>query len=124
MNDLADLGIQRASELLRSRQISSVELVKATLKRIEQTEPQVHAYTERLDEQALQVARRADAEPWRGPLHGIPFAVKDTICTAGVATEANSGQLAGYVPTFDASVVRSLRNAGAVLALRARRTDY
>jgi aspartyl-tRNA(Asn)/glutamyl-tRNA(Gln) amidotransferase subunit A len=115
MNDLADLGIQRASELLRSRQISSVELVKATLKRIEQTEPQVHAYTERLDEQALQVARRADAEPWRGPLHGIPFAVKDTICTAGIATEANSGQLAGHVPTFDASVVRSLRKAGAVL---------
>jgi aspartyl-tRNA(Asn)/glutamyl-tRNA(Gln) amidotransferase subunit A len=115
VSSLADLGIQRASSLLERGEISSRELVAATLERIEQTEAKLHAYAMRISEEAMACARRADSEPRRGPLHGIPFAVKDTLNTAGTPTVANSRLLASHVPTFDATVVRRLREAGAIL---------
>src|SRR5690349_3455157 len=115
MKGLADLSIEQASSLLASGEISSSELVAAVVERIDATEPTLHTYVTRLDEQARADARRRDVEPRRGPLHGIPFAVKDTINALGTPTTANSRLLAGHASTFDATVVRRLRAAGAVL---------
>ena len=115
MTDLGALTIREAGRLLAEGSLGAVELVQATLERIEETEPLVHAYVRVTAERALEAARRADAEPQRGPLHGIPFGVKDVLATEGVPTEAGSRLLAGFVPDQDATAVRRLREAGAVL---------
>jgi aspartyl-tRNA(Asn)/glutamyl-tRNA(Gln) amidotransferase subunit A len=117
--DLPYLSIGEAAPLLRSRRLSPVELVQAVLARIERVEPRVHAFITVTREEALQAARAAEREiaagRYRGPLHGIPFGVKDTHYTAGIRTTANTPVLADFVPTFDATVVSRLRQAGAVL---------
>jgi Asp-tRNA(Asn)/Glu-tRNA(Gln) amidotransferase A subunit family amidase len=113
--DVAGLTIRGARELLRAREVSAVDLVEATLERIEATEPLVHAYACVDAEGALETARRADAAPEPGPLRGIPVAVKDVLDTAGTPTEAGARLLAGRVPDVDATAVRRLREAGAIL---------
>lgn len=119
MTDLDELTVGGACELIGQGSLSSVELVEATLRRIEETEPLVHAYARVTGERALEAARRADAElaagRRRGPLHGVPFAVKDVFCTHDAPTEAGSRILAGHIPPHDATAVRRLREAGAVL---------
>jgi Asp-tRNA(Asn)/Glu-tRNA(Gln) amidotransferase A subunit family amidase len=115
VTDLAGLTIREAARLIESRALGSAELLEATLARIEETEPFVHAYARVTAELARGEARRADGVESRGPLHGIPFGVKDVLATAGVATEAGSRLLAGHVPGADAEAVRRLREAGAIL---------
>ncbi|MEA5453509.1 amidase [Sinomonas sp. JGH33] len=115
MTDPADLTLSEASALVAARELSSAELVQATLRRLDATEPSVHAYAHRFDEAALAAARAADSAPRRGPLHGLPFAVKDTLFTRGTPTEAGSRSLAGSIGTFDATAVDRLRAAGAIL---------
>lgn len=119
MNELTELAITEASELLARRSISAVDLAQATLRRIEETEPVVHAYATVLAEGALNAARQADAEiaegRRRGPLHGIPVAVKDNMYTRGIPTEGGSRVLEDFVPAYDATVVDLLTKAGAVL---------
>jgi len=119
MTDLLELTIAEASTQLRTRTISSVDLVEATLTRIEDTEPQVHAYARVLAEEARHAACQADRElaqgHWRGPLHGVPIAVKDICYTKGIPTEAGSRVRAGFIPAYDATVVRRLADAGAVI---------
>jgi Asp-tRNA(Asn)/Glu-tRNA(Gln) amidotransferase A subunit family amidase len=115
VTDLAGLTICGARELLRTREVSAVDLVEAVLERIEATEPLVHAYACVDAEGALEAARQADAGPAAGPPYGIPFAVKDVLDTAGLPTEAGSRLLAGRLPADDATVVRRLREAGAIL---------
>ena len=113
------LTIDQASALLQQRSISAVELVEATLERIEETEPVIHAYALVLADQARVAAATADAERAaghnRGPLHGIPVGVKDLYYTRGIATEAGSRALAGFIPTFDAMAVRRLHAAGMIV---------
>lgn len=117
--DIVELTMREAGSLLARRELSVAELVEATLRRIEQTEPVVHAYALVLAEQAHAAARAADAEisagQYRGPLHGIPIGVKDLCYTRGVPTEAGSRALAGFVPEYDAAVVERLRAAGAII---------
>lgn len=119
MNELAALTIGAASDGLERRTFSAAELLEAVLLRIEETEPALHAYALLLADSARQEAAEADraiAEGRRrGPLHGIPLAVKDLCYMAGLPTEAGSRALAGFVPDYDATVVRRLRDAGAVL---------
>jgi aspartyl-tRNA(Asn)/glutamyl-tRNA(Gln) amidotransferase subunit A len=119
MTDLCWLSIAEASTLLRAAETSSVELTQAVLDRIDSTEPSVRAYTCVMREKALESAERADTElasgSPRGPLHGIPVAVKDLCFTAGFATEAGSRVLKGFVPTYNAVVVEKLLEAGAVI---------
>jgi Asp-tRNA(Asn)/Glu-tRNA(Gln) amidotransferase A subunit family amidase len=115
MIDLNTLTVSKASDALDSKTFSSVELIEATLKRIEETEPFVHAFAHVTAARALEEAHVADREPRRGPLHGIPFAVKDVLETRDVPTEAGSRVLAGFVPLRDATAVRRLRDAGAIL---------
>jgi aspartyl-tRNA(Asn)/glutamyl-tRNA(Gln) amidotransferase subunit A len=113
------LSLQAASELVRTKRISPVELTTACLERIEQLNPQLNAFITVTAELAMEQARAAEAEiahgKWRGPLHGIPIALKDMIDTEGVRTTAASALFTDRVPPEDAEVVRRLKRAGAVL---------
>jgi aspartyl-tRNA(Asn)/glutamyl-tRNA(Gln) amidotransferase subunit A len=104
---------------LRRREISPVEITQDCLLRIEQLNPALNAFITVVAESALAEARRAEAEilrgEWRGPLHGVPVALKDLIDVAGVRTTAASALLKDHVPSLDAEVVRRLRQAGAVI---------
>lgn len=117
--DPADLTIEEAAGHIRSGSISPVELTRAYLERIERFDPQVNAFITVTDRQALARARELEAElskgMWRGPLHGIPIALKDNIDTAGILTTAASALFANRIPDEDAEVVRRLKQAGAVI---------
>lgn len=117
--NLPFLDLAEASRAIQKKELSAVELAQACLARIEQINPALNAFITVTAESALQEARRAEAEimrgEWKGPLHGIPLAVKDLAETAGVRTTAASKVLEHYVPSEDAEVVRRLRLAGAVL---------
>jgi aspartyl-tRNA(Asn)/glutamyl-tRNA(Gln) amidotransferase subunit A len=119
MDEQTHLPLSAASDLLRRRAVSSVELTEATLRRIEQTEPVVHAYALILAERARRAASHADRElaqgRWHGPLHGIPIAIKDICYMRDLPNEAGSRAMAGFVPGYDATVVRRLEDAGAVV---------
>lgn len=119
MADLHDLGVAEASARLRDGTLSPVELAEALLARIERLEPRLHAFARVAPERAMDDARRAESEiargAWRGPLHGVPIALKDLVDTAGIATEAGMKALAGRVPAEDSTVAERLRDAGAVL---------
>jgi aspartyl-tRNA(Asn)/glutamyl-tRNA(Gln) amidotransferase subunit A len=104
---------------LRRKEVSPVELTRDCLDRIEKLNPALNAFITVTAETALEEARLAEAEiahgDWRGPLHGIPIALKDLIDTAGVRTTAASALYRNRVPSEDAEVVRRLRQAGAVI---------
>jgi aspartyl-tRNA(Asn)/glutamyl-tRNA(Gln) amidotransferase subunit A len=115
-------GLSTISELaqrLRRRQVSPVEITQACLERIEKLNPALNAFITVMADTALADARAAEAEiaqgEWRGPLHGVPVALKDLIDTAGVRTTAASALYKDRIPTHDAEVVRRLRQAGAVI---------
>ena len=117
--DLARLTLKQASELLRRRDVSPVDLVEACLSRIERHDRAINAFITVTREQALATAREMESELRRGrprgPLHGVPIALKDNIDTDGVLTTAASGVFKDRVPTEDAEVVVRLKRAGAVL---------
>jgi aspartyl-tRNA(Asn)/glutamyl-tRNA(Gln) amidotransferase subunit A len=119
MDDLAFLSIQDASALLKSRAASPVDLARVCLDRIQALNPSLNAFITVTAEAALAEARRAESDMqrgvWRGPLHGIPVALKDSIDTAGVRTTGGSAVFEHRVPREDAAVVARLRSAGAVL---------
>jgi aspartyl-tRNA(Asn)/glutamyl-tRNA(Gln) amidotransferase subunit A len=111
--------IGEAARRLRAREVSSAELVQECLKRIAALNPTLNAFITVTEETAGQAARQADEELARGldrgPLHGIPVAVKDVFLTRGVRTTAGSSLFAQYVPDHDAAAVERLARAGAVL---------
>ena len=117
--DLASLTLQEAATLLRQKKASPVELTRACLARIEALNPVLNAFITITSESALAQAREAEAElqrgMWRGPLHGIPVALKDLIDVAGVRTTAGSALFKDRVAAEDAVVVQRLRQKGAVL---------
>ena len=107
---MARLTIAEAGDQIRKRKVSSSELTSACLKRIEQLNPKLNAFITVMADRAVQDAKAADQDiangKWRGPLHGIPIALKDNIDTAGVRTTAASGIFKERVPTEDAAVGR------------------
>jgi aspartyl-tRNA(Asn)/glutamyl-tRNA(Gln) amidotransferase subunit A len=113
------LTLKQASDLVRRKAASPVELTEACLARIERYDRAINAFITVTREQALATAREMEAElrrgNRRGPLHGIPIALKDNIDTAGIKTTAASGVFKDRVPTEDAEVVVRLKKAGAVL---------
>ncbi len=117
-NDLTRLTIGEASWRIETRALSPVDLTRAYLARIERVDSRLNAYITVTAEQALTQARELEDELMkgrrRGPLHGIPVALKDNIDTAGIRTTAASAVYANRVPTEDAECVRKLRAAGAV----------
>ena len=115
---LTDLSISEARRLLDGRQVSSVELTKATLDRIAQVEDSVKAFVTVTEELALQQAEEADRRIAAGdaaPLTGVPMQLKDNMTTSGVATTCSSRMLEGFVPPYDSTVTRRLYEQSAVL---------
>lgn len=114
LKSVAELG-----PLLKGRKLSPVELVQASLDRIEALNPKVQAFITVTAAEALDQARQAEREITRGrylgPLHGIPFAPKDLFATKGVRTTNGSKVTADWVPDFESTVTERLRQAGAIL---------
>jgi aspartyl-tRNA(Asn)/glutamyl-tRNA(Gln) amidotransferase subunit A len=117
--DLHHLTIHEAGPMLRQGQISPVELTRAFLDRIEQLDGTLQAYITVLHDRAMASARTAEAEmlrgDYRGPLHGIPIALKDLYDTKGIRTTASSRVMADRVPTEDATTTARLESAGSIL---------
>src|SRR5882724_4426296 len=117
MDGRAGLTLSEASQLVRSKKVSPVELTHECLSRIERLNPKLNAFITVTADSALAEARQAEAEiqrdRWRGPLHGIPIALKDLIDTAGVKTTAASALFKDRIPLRDAAVVQRLKDAGA-----------
>ena len=111
--------ISELSQQLRRKEISPVEVTRACLSRIEELNPSLNAFITVMAESAMEESRIAEVEiasgEWRGPLHGIPVALKDLIDTTGVRTTAATALHVDRVPDEDAEVVRRLRQAGAVI---------
>jgi aspartyl-tRNA(Asn)/glutamyl-tRNA(Gln) amidotransferase subunit A len=118
-NQLAFVSIAEAARLIRQKKISPVELTDLMLERIAALNPKLNAYLTVCYQPARQQARDAEREimrgRYRGPLHGIPIALKDNIHTQGIRTTAGSKILGHFVPQEDAEVVSRLKEAGAVL---------
>src|SRR5713101_2871475 len=113
------MGIREIAEQFRKGSLSPVELTTDCLARIERLNPKLNAFITVTAESALAAARQAEVEirrgDWRGPLHGIPLALKDLIDMAGVRTTGASLLFKDRVPAEDAEIVRRLKAAGAVL---------
>ncbi|MCH7718054.1 MAG: Asp-tRNA(Asn)/Glu-tRNA(Gln) amidotransferase subunit GatA [Chloroflexi bacterium] len=115
---LHELTAHEAHGLLSKREVSARELTQAVLDRIRAVDPRVRAYLTVSEEPALQQAAEADERLARGesaPLTGVPIAIKDNMCIAGVRTTCGSKMLEQFVPPYDAHVIGRLREAGAVL---------
>ncbi len=107
------------AELIRTKQISPMEVTTAILDRIDQLDSHLKSYVTVMADHAIRAARKAESEitagTYRGPLHGVPVAVKDLCFTKGVRTMGGTHALAEHVPDFDSTVVAKLESAGAVL---------
>ena len=129
MNDteLHYLEIEQVARLLATRQVSSVELTEQMLRRIERVDPALKSYARVTPELALTQAREADRLLGKrqvlSQLHGVPIAVKDLCYTKGVATASGMPLHRDFVPAFDATAVRKLREAGAVLLGKLQMTE-
>jgi aspartyl-tRNA(Asn)/glutamyl-tRNA(Gln) amidotransferase subunit A len=117
--ELAFLGIAEAAELIRAKKLSPVEYVTALLARIERYDATYNAFIALTPERALSAARAAETEiaagRWRGPFHGMPYALKDIIDVEGIATTAHSKVLTGNAAGQHAAVTERLEAAGGVL---------
>ena len=117
--DLMSLTLADAARLIKSRRVSPVELTQASLERIQLLEPKVNAFITVCHDQALTAARKAENEinsgKYRGPLHGIPYAVKDIYASKGIRSTRGSKVFADYVPDYDSTAVRRLNAAGGVM---------
>src|ERR1700744_4815343 len=126
-NNIIQLDASRIAELVANREISPVEVMKAHLDRIAEVNPRVNAIVTMADG-ALNAAKRAEAAVKSGarlgPLHGVPFTVKDGIDTAGVLTQRGSPIFKGRVPDVDATVVARLKAAGAILIAKTNPPEF
>jgi len=118
-SDVTGMTLEQAAAALRRKTVSPVELTRACLARIDAQNPKLNAFITVTAEQALAKAQELERESSRGqsrgPLHGIPLALKDNIDTAGVRTTAAAKAFADRVPAADAEVVRRLEDAGAII---------
>jgi len=119
LEDLAFLPLRQLAELIRTRQVSSVELTKMYLERLHRYQPKLNFVVTFLDEVGLAQAKQADTEiaagRYKGPLHGIPWGAKDIIAAKGYPTTWGTAPFKDRILEYDASVVEMLREAGAVL---------
>ncbi|HIB89724.1 TPA: amidase [Candidatus Poribacteria bacterium] len=111
--------IVEVAKLIQSKQLSPIELTQMQLERIQQWDPHLKSYATLMAGQAMDTARQAEAEimsgHYRGPLHGVPIAVKDLCYTRGVRTMGGAQVKVDHVPNHDATVVQKLAGAGAIL---------
>ncbi len=120
--DIAFASVSQLSHWIETRQLSSERLTHIYLERLERFNPKLRCVITPTRELALEQAKRADAEiaagKYRGPLHGIPWGAKDLLDTAGIATTYGAEPFRNRIPTADATVVRRLHEAGAVLVAK------
>ena len=118
-DELAFLTIAEVSRLIEQKKLSPVELTTALIRRTQAIDPQLNTYLLLTAERALDQARQAEREiaagNYRGPMHGVPFGLKDIYSTAGIRTTGHSRICLDKVPTADATTVKKLFEAGAVL---------
>ena len=118
-SNLEELTISELSPQIKRRRISPVEIISQYLERIKRLNPLLNAYTTVTEEQAIADAEVPEREikrgKYRGPLHAIPFSIKDNLATKGIRTTAGSKILAEWNPDFDATVVARLKAAGAII---------
>ncbi len=118
-SEIVFLSATELGRRIHDKEISPVDATEAYLRRIERVEPRLNAYITITADHAMESARRAESEIasgiHRGPLHGVPVAVKDQIHTAGILTTSGSKFGVDFVPTEDATAVRNLKRGGAVL---------
>jgi aspartyl-tRNA(Asn)/glutamyl-tRNA(Gln) amidotransferase subunit A len=119
MNDLNNQTISKVSELIRTKQLSPVDVVKGCLAKIKELNPRLNAFITVLEDEAIESASIAEKEinvgNWKGVLHGIPIAVKDFYDTAGIRTTAGFEHFKDRIPEKDAAVVKLLKESGAIL---------
>ncbi len=125
--DLFRLTAHEAGDLLRRREVSSLELTRTALGRISSVDSQVRAFVTVCEDQAMQQARVADERLKNGnatPLTGVPALIKDNMCTNGVRTTCSSKMLENFVPPYDATVVEKLITAGMVMLGKANMDEF
>lgn len=128
MTDLAQLTATEQAALIRRRKASPMEVLEATLARIHSLNARLNSFITLMEDEARGAARRAeealqDGSPL-GPLHGVPVALKDNFETKGVRTTAGSRVLEDHVPDHDATVVRRLREAGAIIVGKTHLSEF
>jgi aspartyl-tRNA(Asn)/glutamyl-tRNA(Gln) amidotransferase subunit A len=123
-----DSPIAELAAQIRTRQVSPAELIEQTLARIAQRDPTMNAFQLVLTDYARAAARRAEQEiaagNYRGPLHGVPVAVKDLLAMTGTPTTAGSKILANNITSFNATAVERLEAAGAVIVGKTRLSEF
>ena len=123
-----ELSLSEAATAIARGRLSPVDLLESTLRRIREVEPRVLAWARlRADDARAEARRLTDlhaAGTLLGPLHGIPLGIKDIFYTAGVETSCGSRIMAGFVPTYDATAVARLREAGAILVGKTHTTEF
>ncbi|HEX2279579.1 MAG TPA: amidase [Candidatus Tectomicrobia bacterium] len=126
--DIPFLSATALGELIRNREVSPVEATTAYLDRIEAIDGKLHSYITVCRDHAFQAAREAEQAiaqgKWRGPLHGVPYAVKDQFWTEGIRTTGGSRLLADSIPDEDATVVARLRAAGGILLGKLNMSEF
>jgi aspartyl-tRNA(Asn)/glutamyl-tRNA(Gln) amidotransferase subunit A len=115
MPDVSFTTARDIRDAVSSGRASAVEVVQAALSRIEKTNPELNAFLSVAAERALTRAKAVDRDLRTAPLAGVPVAIKDNICTSGITTTAASRMLKDFVPPYDATVVRRLEAAGAIV---------
>ena len=126
-NNLYDLSVHEAHELLKAKKVTSTELTQACLDHVKKVEPKVRAIVTVTEEVALQTAREADERIAQGnisPLTGIPTLIKDNMCTRGIRTTCSSKMLENFAPPYNATVIEKLNAAGMVLIGKANMDEY
>jgi aspartyl-tRNA(Asn)/glutamyl-tRNA(Gln) amidotransferase subunit A len=126
--DVPFLSAAALGELIRRKEISPLEATTAYLDRIDAVDGKLHSYITVCRDEALRDAREAEQAiahgEWRGPLHGVPYAVKDQFWTNGIRTTGGSRLLADFIPNQDATVVARLRAAGAILLGKLNMSEF
>ncbi|MQG28372.1 MAG: amidase, partial [SAR202 cluster bacterium] len=127
-SQLAFLSATELGSLIKSQEVSPVEATEAYLERIPQIDGKLNSYITVTADRALADAKKAEQEivsgKYRGPMHGVPIAVKDQLYTKGILTTGGSTILKDFVPDEDATVISNLNDAGAVLLGKLNMSEF